>query len=224
MPSISAPKTGTSLRPVRTSDWPLRRCVMRRKSFVEGAEDEVRGLVAGQRAVGDAAGAGQQQRAEAAHAPFGRQRGGELAGRLAAFDQRPQRVAEDAAAVRERLGVGGRADLGERIALGHVQPGGAQPPQGVGGAALVQPARQQRLLALPDGLRLDRGDQRLARREVAVDGRAADARRRRDLRHPDVRVLAQQPRRHLDDAVDVAGGVRAEVFDGASHGTQQRSR
>ncbi len=132
-----------------------------------------------------------------------------------------------AAAVLARLGVDrelrlGR-ELGHGVALGDVQPRGAEPLQRVGGASLVQAAGQQGSLALLDGLGLDRADQRLARREVAVHRRAADAGREADLAHPDVRVLAQQARGDLDDAMDVARRVGAEIFDWPRHSRQHCS-
>jgi hypothetical protein len=178
----------------------------------------------GDRAVGDGARAGQQQRAEAAHAPFRREVRRELAGGLAALDQRTQRVAEDPAAVLAGLVVHrlGR-QLGERVALGDLQPRVAEPVQRVGGAALLEAAGAQGVLARLDRLELDRRDQRLARGEVAIDRRAADARGGGDVGHHRMGLLAEGARGHLHDAVDVAGCVRAQVLDGARHLRQQRS-
>ena len=105
--------------------------------------------------------------------PFGRQRGENSPACRAR--SAPQRRAEDAAAARALASVSGRlrrARSARRRRATRCRAGAARrsrcPPPG------GKPAAPARLL---EGLRLDRVDQRLARREVAVDGRAADARR-----------------------------------------------
>ena len=199
MPSISAPKTGTSARPVSTSGSPLRAHARspsyRERKTASGASSWVSVPSATARAPASSSApktrTASPVEASAANSPRG----------LPALDQRAQRLAEHAAAALARRSSRRRAgrELRERVALGDVQPGGAQPAQRLGGAALVQPAGGERLLALLDRLRVDRRDQRLARREVAVDRRAADARggghvapSRRSGRR---RAAARRPRR-----------------------------
>ena len=229
MPSISAPKTGTSARPVSTSlRSPLPWCSCA-KSFVQGAEDGVGRLVVGQRAVGDRARAGQQQRAEDAHGPFGRRA-------PARTRRRPGRARSARAAARRARGGGARAPRRRGVAglgreLRRTRSARRRPAtRRTAGAArrwrCPRPGgtRASACSLCLDGLRLDRRDQRLARREVAVDGRAADARgggRRRAI--PACGLLAEQPRGDLDDAVDVACRVGAQVLDGPRHRDTQRS-
>ena len=184
MPSISAPKTGTSARRRRqaTPDPDALASVARSscQSFVQCSEHGVwpppRGPSRRRRRRGRPPATARRRSAR----PIRSRGRRELAGGLAALDQRPQRVAQDPAAPPARLVVE-PAELGERVALGDLQPrrrraGAARrcrcPPRAGSRAARARS---------PRGPGASSPHQRLARREVAVDGRAADAARRRRL-------------------------------------------
>ena len=190
MPSISAAKIGTSLR----SLTPRQPCAM------QGAEHGVRRSGCPSRAPA------QQQRAEDARHPLRRQLAGELAGRLAALEQRDQRLGEDVAATAHGAAARPASSAPRRPATRRTA--------GAARRSALPSSRRQAASACSaslDRLRPDRLDQRLARREVAVDRGAADAGGGGDIRHAGARVLGEQPRRDLDDPVDVAGGVGTEA-------------
>ncbi len=113
-------------------------------------------------------------------------------------------------------------ELREAVALRDLEPRVDETAQRLGGAALVEPAVDDRLLAGGQRLRADGVDQRLAGREVAVDRGPADIRGFRDGGHADVRVVADHPRGDLHDAVEVARGVGAEVLGRALVGGHLR--
>ena len=104
-----------------------------------------------------------------------------------------------------------RADRGqvphERVAGGHLPPGVEQPDQRGSGGSLVEPGGVERRGELRGGLFDDRAEQRLARREVCVDGLPADSGGPGDVFNAGPGVLGQGLGCGLQDRGNAVPGV-----------------
>ena len=130
---------------------------------------------------------------------------------LSAFDERQQPAEHGAVAVVELLGrLRAGVDGDERVVAPERAPrGGDHPRERVRGVAALGFGRGDDggdfgERALGDGFK-----QRLARREVHVDGRAHHPRSAGDLGHARLLVVAERVDGRVEDARDAAFGVRA---------------
>ena len=139
--------------------------------------------------------------------------GGEGGVQVAAFLAAPDELKHPAQDWSVPTGILFGADRGQvpdkGVAGGHLPPGVEQPDQRDGGGSLIEPSAVERRREFHGGPLEDRVEQRLAGREVGVDGLPANPCAPGDVFDAGPRVLVQDLGGGLQDRGDAVPGVGA---------------